>query len=109
MGLEVTDRGTLVFDGVAVGRFHADETRLVLNLGWFDAAGLKITVEGDPTNDRRRIVLARPIDTVRHEPHGDQEALPGIGVKEAAGLTTEKVGGVEVPRRSPDAETVGSV
>ena len=74
MDIEVRENGTLVYDGIAVGRLDQDDARLVLNLGWMKAAGLKITVEGDPSLDRRRVVLARPVDHVRTE-QGDQLKL----------------------------------
>jgi hypothetical protein len=60
--------GTLVYNGMAVGRVDTEtmlddgtNARLVLNLGWMKAAGLRVTVQGDPEVDHRRngIVLER--------------------------------------------------
>lgn len=56
---EVRETGALCFDGMVVGRLGAEH--VTLNLGWCKAAGLGVTVQGDPEVDRKRggIVLQR--------------------------------------------------
>jgi hypothetical protein len=67
---ELTTRpnGTLVYNGLAVGRVDTEaklddgtNARLILNLGWMKAAGLRITVQADPDVDHKRggVVLER--------------------------------------------------
>lgn len=62
---EVRENGALCFDGMVVGRVTEKDAggapRLTLNLGWAKAAGLGVTVQGDPEVDRRRggVVLER--------------------------------------------------
>lgn len=64
----VRENGTIVYNEMAVGRVDTaaalddgTNARLVLNLGWMKAAGLRVTVQGDPEVDRKRggIVLER--------------------------------------------------
>ena len=73
--ITVRENGALSYEGAFFGEFDPVEKRLVLNLGWMRMAGLKLTVEGDPKTDKRRIVLARPTEVKRME-GGDQESLP---------------------------------
>lgn len=56
----VRDEGAILFDGMAVGRYH--DGKLTVNLGWARLAGLGIVVQADPDVDRKRdgIVLERP-------------------------------------------------
>lgn len=73
--LEIKETGAVLLEGIVVGEFDPQERRLVLNLGWCRLADLKLTVEGDPKEDRRRILLARPADP-RRLAGGDQLPLP---------------------------------
>lgn len=72
--IEVRPNGTVIFDGIAIGGLDftnedadgkgcegLEIPRLTLNLGWMRAAGMRITIEGDPRVDRNRtgIVLER--------------------------------------------------
>ncbi len=57
--LRVSRNGALTIAGCVIGRFDAQEQRLILNLGWTTLAGVSVTVYGDPEEDRRRIVLER--------------------------------------------------
>lgn len=62
--LDIRPNGTVTYDGIAIGglMFVVDAgeepnisyPRLTLNLGWMRAAGLHVTIEGDPRVDRQR-------------------------------------------------------
>lgn len=69
--LDIRPNGTVTYDGIAIGAldFTDEEVpagtpitapptvavpRLTLNLGWMRAAGLHVTIEGDPRVDRQR-------------------------------------------------------
>jgi hypothetical protein len=60
MTWELRENGSLCFDGMVVGKV-TDEPRIVLNLGWAKAAGVGVTVQGDPEVDKKRggIILER--------------------------------------------------
>lgn len=64
----IRPNGKVVYDDMIVGWIDTGamlddgtNARLVLNLGWMKAAGLRITVQGDPDIDRKRggLVLER--------------------------------------------------
>lgn len=56
--LAIRPNGTVTYDGIAIGGLaldlEAEGDRLTLNLGWMRAAGLHVTIEGDPRVDRQR-------------------------------------------------------
>lgn len=57
--LAIHPSGSLVYEGIVVGKNDGDQ--LTINLGWAKAAGLKVKVLADPEVDRNRggVVLDR--------------------------------------------------
>src|SRR5262249_13199735 len=58
--LDLRPNGTLIYNEMAVGKLDTDamlddgtNARIILNLGWMKAAGLRITVQADPEVDHK--------------------------------------------------------
>lgn len=66
--LEIKDNGTIIYDGMVVGKWQGSPDvpslapRLTLNLGWLAAAGIAIVLQDDPESDHHRggVAFARP-------------------------------------------------
>jgi hypothetical protein len=60
--MQLRDNGTLVHDGIVIGNVTAnddEDAEVILNLGWCAAAGVDVTIQGNPNVEARRIVLKR--------------------------------------------------
>lgn len=58
--LIVHPNGGLEYDGHFVGEFN--DGKLVVNLAWCRLAGVSVRVDGDPSVEKRRVVVDRPVE-----------------------------------------------